>query len=268
MIKLATAILGGFVFLIVTPLTAFAQSNTYNCIENADGVCEVDLGGPYCNPGYEADESVCSNTPITLCNSKVNNACQPVEAPPDDGPLMCTCMSGVCTPTYNPELQQVTCEACNSPTANAYCTAVNVYRCVSLQQGCALCQRLPDGSYPEGCTLSSGDCQRDCKADTTAERVQCDNKPGTVDTAIGCVPFDIISQTARFFLAWSLSVGGGVALLLVGISGFVFATSAGNPQKLNSAKELFWAAISGLAMLLLSVFLLRAIGVDLLGIFS
>lgn len=91
---------------------------------------------------------------------------------------------------------------------------------------------------------------------------------GSVDTAIGCIPFNVIGETARFFLAWSLSVGGGIALLLVGISGFMLATSSGNPQKVESAKSLFWAAITGLGMLVLSVFLLRFIGVEVLELFG
>lgn len=92
--------------------------------------------------------------------------------------------------------------------------------------------------------------------------------PGIVNTAIGCIPFDIISKTSKFFLAWGISVGGGVALFLIGLAGIMFATSAGKPEKVNSAKSLLWSALTGLGMLLLSVFLLRFIGVDVLGLFS
>ncbi len=91
---------------------------------------------------------------------------------------------------------------------------------------------------------------------------------GYVNTAIGCIPFHIVSETARFFIAWGLGVGGGVALILIAISAIKLATSSGNPEKLKSAKSLFWSAIAGLGMIIFSVFLLRFIGVDVLGLFS
>jgi len=89
-----------------------------------------------------------------------------------------------------------------------------------------------------------------------------------VNTAIGCIPFNIISETARFFLAWGLGVGGGVALFLIAISAITIAASSGNPEKINSAKSLLWSAVVGLGMLIFSVFLLRFIGVDVLGLFG
>jgi|GEM_PF-1739977 len=91
---------------------------------------------------------------------------------------------------------------------------------------------------------------------------------GYVNTAIGCIPFNIISETARFFLAWGLGVGGGVALFLIAISAITIAASSGNPEKINSAKSLLWSAIVGLGMLIFSVFLIRFIGVDVLSLFG
>ncbi|OGM32704.1 hypothetical protein A2803_01465 [Candidatus Woesebacteria bacterium RIFCSPHIGHO2_01_FULL_44_21] len=111
-----------------------------------------------------------------------------------------------------------------------------------------------------------------CTPDTgppvnTAEEVQCDDRPGTVSTAIGCVDFNDINQTGRFFLGWGLGIAGGVALLLISLAGFRIATSQGNPQRLQGGQELLLSAIGGLLMIILSVYLLRFIGVDLLGIF-
>jgi hypothetical protein len=119
------------------------------------------------------------------------------------------------------------------------------------------------------CPLSGQLCCRPTnEPPNTAALVACNNTLGTVDTAIGCIPFDLINQTARFFLSWSLSIGGGVALLLVGVSGIMFATSSGNPKRIENAKSLFYAAITGLLMIVLSIFLLRFIGVNVIGLFS
>jgi hypothetical protein len=95
----------------------------------------------------------------------------------------------------------------------------------------------------------------------------CTKGPGWVDTAIGCIPFSLVSDTTKFFLSWSFSIGGGIGLLLIGVSAFMFVASGGNPEKLNGSKSLFFAAISGLLMLVLALFLLRFIGYDLLGLF-
>lgn len=44
-------------------------------------------------------------------------------------------------------------------------------------------------------------------------------------------------------------------------------TSSGDPNKLKAGQELLTAAISGIIMLIFSVFILKVIGVDILKIF-
>lgn len=63
----------------------------------------------------------------------------------------------------------------------------------------------------------------------------------------------------------AVSIGGGVAFLLILYSGFQTMISAGNPEKLHEAKELMTAAISGLLLIIFSVFLLQIIGVNVFG---
>lgn len=86
-------------------------------------------------------------------------------------------------------------------------------------------------------------------------------------TAFGCVgkggnPSDFISN----FLELGISIGGGIAFLLILVSGFQTMTSTGNPEKLHAAKELLGGAISGLLLIIFSIFILKIIGVDILGI--
>lgn len=84
-------------------------------------------------------------------------------------------------------------------------------------------------------------------------------------TAIGCIPSDpgaFVSQ----FLGVGIGIAGGVAFLLIIFGGFQILTSAGNPEQLNAGRELVSSAIAGLLLIIFSVFILRIIGVNILGI--
>jgi hypothetical protein len=84
-------------------------------------------------------------------------------------------------------------------------------------------------------------------------------------TALGCIPND-----PRDFIIWILSraigIGGGIAFLLMLFGGFQIITSAGNPERLNSGKDIIGSAITGLLLIIFSLFLLKLIGVDILGL--
>jgi hypothetical protein len=100
------------------------------------------------------------------------------------------------------------------------------------------------------------------------EAIRCANG---INTAIGCVPITSLSGSGGFMsfvLGWGTGVAGGVAFLLMLFAGFQIMTSSGNPQKLQAGKELLGAAISGLLLLIFSAFILRLVGVDILGIFN
>lgn len=84
-------------------------------------------------------------------------------------------------------------------------------------------------------------------------------------TAIGCIettPQGFITQ----FLTFAIGIAGGIAFLLILFGGFQMMTSAGNPERLTAGKELVGAAISGLLLIIFSLFLLRLIGFSILGI--
>jgi hypothetical protein len=80
----------------------------------------------------------------------------------------------------------------------------------------------------------------------------------SINTAIGCIP---INDTDA-----AIGVGGGIAFLLIVLAGFQIMTSAGNPDRLKAGQELMTSAIAGLILLIFSVFILRIIGVDILGL--
>lgn len=104
-----------------------------------------------------------------------------------------------------------------------------------------------------GTTGSSFSPQGDCGSETE------------VDTAIGCIPTDFGGLFTKFF-SLGIGIAGGIAFLLILFGGFQILTSAGNPEQLAAGKELVTSAITGLLMIIFSVFLLRVIGVDILGI--
>lgn len=88
-----------------------------------------------------------------------------------------------------------------------------------------------------------------------------------IDTAIGCI--DVLSSPEAFagdLLKWGVGVGGGIAFLLIVYAGFMIMSSSGNPERLKAGQELMTSAISGIVLLIFSIFILNLIGVKILQI--
>lgn len=111
-----------------------------------------------------------------------------------------------------------------------------------------------------------------CKSVTDKQQdcVDCFNGGGAW-TAVGCLGKGSGNETGgklgdfiTSLLQIGVGMGGGIAFLLILFSGFQTMMSTGNPEKLHEAKELMTAAISGLLLIIFSVFLLKLIGVDIL----
>lgn len=84
-------------------------------------------------------------------------------------------------------------------------------------------------------------------------------------TAFGCISTDPQGFITSI-LEVGIGIGGGVAFLLILFGGFQILTSAGNPEQMNAGRELVTSAITGLLLIIFSVFLLRLIGVNILQI--
>lgn len=93
-----------------------------------------------------------------------------------------------------------------------------------------------------------------------------DPESGEIFTAIGCVPADELQEFTEFTVRWSIGIAGGITLLLIIYSGYLYTTSKGNPQKIQAAKELITAAVGGLLFLILSATLLRLVSSNILDI--
>ena len=93
----------------------------------------------------------------------------------------------------------------------------------------------------------------------------CSDTNPQISTAIGCIPTDFQGFIGKF-LGLGIGIGGGIAFLLILFGGFQILMSAGNPEKLNAGKELVTSAITGLLLIIFSLFILRLIGFNILGI--
>jgi hypothetical protein len=63
-----------------------------------------------------------------------------------------------------------------------------------------------------------------------------------------------------------LSVIGGIAVILIILSGYRLMISQGNPENIKNAKEQLTAAIIGLLFIIFSLVILQVIGVNILGL--
>lgn len=122
------------------------------------------------------------------------------------------------------------------------------------------------GSASTGADDSVGESA--CRFVTSTSTGACKScfESGGAWTAIGCLGGESPNDFVASLLKIGTGLGGGIAFLLILFSGFQRIMSAGNPEKLHEAKELMTAAISGLLLIIFSVFLLRLIGVDILQI--
>lgn len=88
----------------------------------------------------------------------------------------------------------------------------------------------------------------------------------SINTAIGCLPVGDKNAFLAFILRWAIGISGGVSFILIIFSGFNIMTAAGDKRKLQSGKELLTAALSGLILIIFSVFILDLIGIRILRI--
>jgi len=198
---------------------------------------------------------------ISVVNAQGNYSCQWVNlAQSCESPLPQTGNAN-CDPGHIPG------GGCSGFTTSNECLSAGPFPCVA-QQNC--------GATGQSC-CSGGSCN---SSNLTCQYNVCVNTPGGggasptcnggagIDTAIGCIPFDTQTSLISFILSWAIGIGGGVAFIMMLLAGFQIMTSAGNPDRLRAGQELLTSAIAGLILLVFSVFILRVIGIDILGITS
>lgn len=85
---------------------------------------------------------------------------------------------------------------------------------------------------------------------------------GKYYTVFGC-----IDTNASFFvkriLQYVFGIAGGIAFLSVLSGSIMILTSAGDPERLRNGKDLLTSSITGLLLIIFSVFLLRIVGYEI-----
>ncbi len=89
--------------------------------------------------------------------------------------------------------------------------------------------------------------------------------PSVIETPLGTVNTNAAGLTTAI-LRLAIGIAGGVAFLLLISGAFRLIFSAGNPESIQQGREVITAAIIGLIVVVFSVFLLRLIGISILGL--
>lgn len=87
----------------------------------------------------------------------------------------------------------------------------------------------------------------------------------SISTAIGPLSTDPAGFIKSIF-SLLLGVAGGIAVILIIVSGYRLMASQGNPEQVQGAREMLTSAIVGLLFIIFSFVILQVIGVDILKI--
>lgn len=275
-------------FLVLLPSVAKAQSSCENRSDN----CPVDK-----YPTCQKDVGVCNAPGCSLLRFEggrnIIDCAYPAQATPPSGPNTCgwNPVTGQetdnCDPGYYSLRKEDSggrscqCWPKDIPTPKGQPLRVNHKSCPVCPKDYAwtfseqTCQhvtktkeytkpvRTVDCSGANNCQMGCGCGVESCEFRGSSQPIFC---PGGIETALGCIPTKNTSAFIAWFLGWAIGIAGGIAFLLILAAGFIIMTASGKPEQLQHGRELLTAAISGLILIIFSVFLLQLIGVEILKI--
>jgi len=96
--------------------------------------------------------------------------------------------------------------------------------------------------------------------------LSCVIEKGGMYTGLGCIPLNVQEFISGYLFSIGIGLAGGISLLCIIYSAFMMQTSMGNPEAIKKAQENLTACITGLILIIFSVFILRLIGVNILNI--
>lgn len=273
---------------------------TYRCENNncvpkchqgvSTALCGNKCGGSTCaaKDGTCTSSGICSGeggsivTGVTGCISP-SICCQfPTSPPPSGGGGGYDCKDSGCVPHAGAGSGQYSTESacskgCKSELLPGCPVCTSPYYYDPYTGKCALFRDSQDPpityspptyqtcSKEQTCSLGCG-CNCTPPKGFTSGALPCGPEGIQCYTAFGPIKLDPASLVKDFF-GIVLSISGGIAVLLIILSGYRLIASQGNPEKINEAKEHLTAAIIGFLFVIFSFSILRFIGVDVLGIF-
>jgi hypothetical protein len=206
------------------------------------------------------DPTICEQTPCFepikgyySCSDPKCNSCSycrmhpsgtptptPLPPTPTDDPILCTTTECYKLSDWCPADCQTTCWKCR-PSITPTPPKGGIQPVPSLAP---ICDQLP--------IQFKGDCKN------------CANNLHGIWTAIGCLPVDFTGFVNGYLFTYGVGIAGGIAFLYFLYGTFLVMTSAGVAEKVAEGREIIISALSGLLLLIFSVFILRVIGVDIL----
>lgn len=88
---------------------------------------------------------------------------------------------------------------------------------------------------------------------------------GSYYTILGC--FSTKPESfVRSIMSIVFGIAGGIAFLSVLGGAATVLTSSGDPERLKNGKEMIFSSLMGILLILFSVFLLKVVGLDILGL--
>ncbi len=171
--------------------------------------------------------------------NQIMNACM-VGSMPDNSDNICTANTCQCVYDVN-DRQNKKCEKVKDQAEYA--------RCVNSYRSAALCSDyLGQATEYNSC-------------------VKCAVEEKGYWSAIGCIHFNSWeSMITKDIFPKAIGLAGLISLLCIIYSAISIQISAGNPEKIKNAQQNLTACITGLILIIFSVFILRLIGVSILGI--
>jgi hypothetical protein len=233
------------------------SNSTVVCGSKANTPCCVMewAGGSSCAPSACGTPSTCGASDCTpACDSTLGQTCTGTKP-------SCTCTGGggggggggaVAPPTGE------------TPPTGVYLSCItHGQRCwTNITKNGIQCCDPTDSCIPIPWVSFDGNWPGMCGAPASINQVTnctttgCDTAFGPISTSPGGV--------AKALFGVVLGISGGIAILLIILSGYKLMVSRGNPEQVQQAREQLTAAIVGLMFIIFSLVILQSIGVDIL----
>lgn len=279
-------------FLFLNPKITFADCETLitadcSVAENDRTILcvntNMNLSDFCCHSQQDCDDLLGNGNDIpcagdTQCKANNQNCCTGTSEQQSTGcstGIRCVSDAGACAANTCKLQGQTCCYGFNESNDSSCPTGI---KCVTPAGGNTVCSNSLGGNCLPHCNTYTHEEDRGsngCPTGTTCcvvvstvpadpSDLLCGPDQAGINTAIGCIPVSNTNDFMGWILGWAVGIGGGIAFLLIVYASFMTMTSQGNPERLKAGQELLTSAISGLILLIFSVFILKFIGVDIL----